>query len=277
MRIPMYQVDAFTDKLFAGNPAAVCPLQEWLPDDQLQAIALENNLSETAFFVPDGDGYNLRWFTPATEVELCGHATLATAFVVMTELTPDKREVRFQTRSGKLVVAREGGKLMMNFPARPPAECKPHADLIAGLGGTPEKVLAARDYLVVYRTEAEVRALKPKMDLLAQMDRFAVIATAPGDKVDFVSRFFAPAKGVPEDPVTGSAHCTLIPYWAERLGRTELHALQVSRRGGELWCRLLGDRVSMSGYAVRFLTGIIEVPTGNESVPPGSQGVSTKK
>jgi PhzF family phenazine biosynthesis protein len=262
MQIPMYQVDAFTDKLFAGNPAAVCPLQQWLPDDQLQAIATENNLSETAFFIPNGNAYTLRWFTPATEVDLCGHATLATAFVIMTELSREKREVRFHTRSGELVVTRDEDRLMMNFPARPAAECEPHPDLIPGLGGNPEQVLAARDYLVVFRTEAEVRALKPKMDLLAKTDRFAVIATAPSEvaNVDFVSRFFAPGKGVPEDPVTGSAHCTLIPYWAQRLGKTELHALQVSPRGGELWCRLLGDRVSMSGHAVRFFTGTIEIP-----------------
>lgn len=270
MQIPMYQIDAFTDKLFAGNPAAVCPLHQWLPDDRLQAIAAENNLSETAFFIPNGNDYKLRWFTPAAEVDLCGHATLATAFLIMTELAPQKREVRFQTRSGELVVtrdeardeARDRNRLMMNFPSRPPAECEPHPDLIAGLGGNPEKVLAARDYLVVYRTEAEVRALKPSMERLAQIDRFAAIVTAPSDdkKVDFVSRFFAPSKGVPEDPVTGSAHCTLIPYWAQRLGKTELHALQVSSRGGELWCRLLGERVSMSGHAVRFFTGTIEIP-----------------
>lgn len=260
MQIAMYQVDAFTDKLFAGNPAAVCPLQQWLPDGQLQAIAAENNLSETAFFVPDGNAYKLRWFTPAAEVDLCGHATLATAFVILTELAPEKRELRFQTRSGELVVTRDADRLMMNFPARPPSECTPHPDLITGLGGNPEKVLAASDYLVVYRTEAEVRALRPKMDLLAKVDRFAVIVTAPGDKADFVSRFFAPSKGIPEDPVTGRAHCTLIPYWAQRLGKTELYALQVSPRGGELWCRLLGERVSMSGHAVRFFTGTIEIP-----------------
>jgi len=239
-------------------------LQQWLPDDQLQAIATENNLSETAFFIPNGNEYKLRWFTPATEVDLCGHATLATAFVIVSELAPEKREVRFQTRGGELVVTRDGDRWMMNFPARPAAECAPHPDLITGLGGNPEKVLAARDYLVVYRTEAEVRALRPNMDLLAKVDRFAVIVTAPSDQpdhaVDFVSRFFAPGKGVPEDPVTGSAHCTLIPYWAERLGNTELHALQVSPRGGELWCRLLGNRVSMSGHAVLFFTGTIEIP-----------------
>jgi PhzF family phenazine biosynthesis protein len=259
LQIPIYQVDAFTSDLFRGNPAAVCPLQEWLPDDTLQAIALENNLSETAFFTRDGDGFKLRWFTPAVEVDLCGHATLASAFVIMSEIVRGSHEVRFQTRSGELVVRREGDRYAMDFPARPPAECQPHPDLIRALGGNPERVLGARDYLVVYGSEAEVRSLKPDMARLAATDRFAVIVTAAGRDVDFVSRFFAPAKGVPEDPVTGSAHCTLIPYWAERLGKTELHALQVSPRGGELWCEHLGDRVRMSGNAVLYLSGTIEV------------------
>jgi len=259
MQIPIYQVDAFTSRLFAGNPAAICPLQEWLPDDKLQSIALENNLSETAYFIPNGDGYKLRWFTPAVEVDLCGHATLATAFIIMTELEPTRREVSFKTRSGELIVKREGDRLSMNFPARAPVECTAHPDLVAGLGKTPERVLAARDYLVVYGTEDEVRRLRPNMERLSEVDRFAVIVTAPGNEVDFVSRFFAPAKGVPEDPVTGSAHCTLIPYWADRLGKTQLHALQVSPRGGELWCEHRGDRVTMAGNAVRFLKGTIEV------------------
>lgn len=259
MKIPIYQVDAFTSRLFGGNPAAVCPLEGWLSDEQLQAIARENNLSETAYFIPNGGGYKLRWFTPAVEVDLCGHATLASAYVIMTMLEPERREVRFQTRSGELTVAREGDRFSMDFPARAPSECPVDADLIAALGGKPERVLGARDYLVVYGTEAEVRALAPNMDRLSRVDRFAVIVTAPGDTVDFVSRFFAPAKGVPEDPVTGSAHCTLIPYWADRLGKKQLHALQVSHRGGELWCEHLGDRVRMTGKAVRFLTGTIEI------------------
>jgi predicted PhzF superfamily epimerase YddE/YHI9 len=259
VRIPIYQVDAFTSRLFAGNPAAVCPLQEWLPDERMQAIALENNLSETAYFVDGGDHYKLRWFTPTVEVDLCGHATLASAFIILTELAPGRREVRFQTRSGELLVTREGERFAMDFPARPPAECAVHPDLLAALGGNPERVLASRDYLAIYGAEAEVRALRPNMERLAQLDRFAVIATAPGMEVDFVSRFFAPAKGVPEDPVTGSAHCTLIPYWSGRLGKKELHALQVSSRGGELWCEHRGDRVTIAGSAVRFLTGTIEV------------------
>lgn len=260
MQIPIYQVDAFTSRLFTGNPAAVCPLKDWLEDEKMQAIALENNLSETAFFVPEDGNYRLRWFTPKVEVDLCGHATLASAFVVFNELRQDESEVRFQTRSGELIVRRDGDRLTMDFPARPPAECKDvHPDLIMALGGNPEEVLASQDYLVVYGTEEEVRALKPEMDLLAQVDRFAVIVTAPGKQVDFVSRFFAPSKGVPEDPVTGRAHTTLIPYWSKRLGKKELHAFQVSPRGGELWCVDRGDRVSISGHAVRYLTGTIEV------------------
>ncbi len=259
MRLPIYQVDAFTNRLFQGNPAAICPLREWLPDDKLQAIALENNLSETAFFVPDGDGrYRLRWFTPTVEVDLCGHATLATAFIILTELTPERSEARFETKSGELIVRREGDRWAMDFPARMPLECEVHPGLIEALGAQPERVLAARDYLVAYGTEDEVRALKPNMERLAQMDRFAVIVTAPGREVDFVSRFFAPSKGVPEDPVTGSAHCTLVPYWSQRLGKTKLHALQVSPRGGELWCEHRGDRVTIAGNAVKFLTGTIE-------------------
>ncbi len=257
-RIPVYQVDAFASRLFTGNPAAVCPLKEWLPDEQMQAIAAENNLAETAFFVSNGDGYHLRWFTPTVEVDLCGHATLASAFVILNELTPQAKSVRFSTKSGKLVVTREGDLLSLDFPSYPAVECPVHPGLISGLGGRPETVLAARDYLVVYATEAELRSLKPDMDALAKADRFAVIATAPGkDDVDFISRFFAPAQGIPEDPVTGSAHCTLIPYWSKRLGKTKLHAFQASPRGGELWCEDRGERVTISGKAVQFLEGTI--------------------
>jgi PhzF family phenazine biosynthesis protein len=258
-RIRIYQVDAFSSQVFAGNPAAICPLEEWLPDDQMQAIAGENNLSETAFFVREGDGYRLRWFTPMVEVDLCGHATFATAFIVLNQLTPSANSVRFQTKSGTLVVNREGDLFSMDFPSRPPAESDVHPKLVEALGGSPEIVLAARDYLVVYASEGEVRKLEPKMQLLAEVDKFAVIVTAPGKDVDFVSRFFAPAKGVPEDPVTGSAHCTLIPYWSKRLGKKKLHAYQVSKRGGELWCEDRGARVTMSGKGALFLEGTIYV------------------
>jgi PhzF family phenazine biosynthesis protein len=256
-RIPVYQVDAFASRVFTGNPAAVCPLKEWLPDDQMQAIAAENNLAETAFFIPNGDGYHLRWFTPTVEVDLCGHATLASAFVILNEITPGAKSVRFSTKSGKLAVTREGDLLSLDFPALVPVEGPVYDGLIPALGGRPEKVLAARDYLVVYGTEAELRSLKPDMDALSKADRFAVIATAPGKDVDFVSRFFAPAQGIPEDPVTGSAHCTLIPYWSKGLGKTKLHAYQASPRGGELWCEDRGERVTISGKAVQFLEGTI--------------------
>lgn len=256
-RIPVYQVDAFASRVFTGNPAAVCPLEQWLPDEQMQAIAAENNLAETAFFVRNGDGYHLRWFTPTVEVDLCGHATLASAFVIMNHLTPSTKSVQFSTKSGKLAVTRDGDLLSLDFPARPPVECQAHPLLIPALGGRPEKVLASQDYLVVYATEAEVRSLKPDMDALIKVDRFAVIAAAPGKDVDFISRFFAPKQGIPEDPVTGRAHCTLIPYWSKRLGKKKLHAYQASPRGGEVWCEDRGERVTISGNAVQFLEGTI--------------------
>jgi len=258
LRIPVYQVDAFSGHIFSGNPAAVCPLESWLPDAQMQAIAAENNLAETAFFVRNGSGYKLRWFTPAVEVELCGHATLASAFVVLNDLTPGERSVSFETKSGTLTVTRDGDLFSMDFPSRPPEpRDEVYPALIPALGGKPEAVLAARDYFVVYRSEEELRALRPDMRALMTIDRFAVIATAPSREVDFVSRFFAPSKGVPEDPVTGSAHCSLIPYWSKRLGKKKLHAHQVSPRGGEIWCEDRGDRVTISGKAARFLEGTI--------------------
>ena len=222
----------------------------------MQSIALENNLSETAFFVRNGAVYDLRWFTPACEVDLCGHATLASAFVVFEYLDCAAELVRFQTRSGELRVRRNGELLTMDFPQ----PCDPSPALAAALGKPPRELGAARDYLAVYDSEDEVRALAPDMRALAALDRFAVIVTAPGKDADFVSRFFAPAHGVDEDPVTGSAHCTLVPYWAARLGKTGLHALQVSARGGELWCELEGGRVFMSGHAVRYLEGKILLP-----------------
>ena len=260
LKIPMYQVDAFAGRVFTGNPAAICPLETWLPDEQMQAIAAENNLAETAFFVRNGQGYKLRWFTPVVEIDLCGHATLATAQVILNDLTPDEGSVSFETKSGMLTVTREGDLYSLDFPSRPPKACDDVSPgLVAALGGKPEAVLAARDYFVVYGSEEELRSLKPDMQALMTIDRFAVIATAPGREVDFVSRFFAPAKGVPEDPVTGSAHCSLIPYWSQRLGKKKLHAWQVSPRGGELWCEDRGERVTISGKAVRFFEGTIFV------------------
>ena len=259
MEIKLYQVDAFTSRVFGGNPAAICPLDQWLPDATMQSIGNENNLAETAFLVPNGDRFHLRWFTPELEIDLCGHATLASAFVVFTHLRPDLQQVAFDTKSGELIVKRgDAGLLSMDFPSRPPEPGASDSRLRQALGGKAGAILISRDYLVVYESEEEVRALKPDMNALAQMDRM-VIVTAPGRNVDFVSRFFAPSSGVPEDPVTGSAHCTLIPYWADRLGKTRLHALQVSRRGGELWCELQGNRVIMAGYAVEFMQATISM------------------
>ena len=261
MRLPMYQVDAFTDSLFGGNPAAVCPLDAWLPDATMQAIAAENNLAETAFFVRDGDNYALRWFTPAVEVDLCGHATLASGHVVFNFLEPKRGSVGFHTaKAGTLTVSRRGDMLVMDFPARPAEPCEAPAGLLEALGGRPREVLRARDHLIVYDTAAEIAALKPDLGALGIVDCWAATVTAPGENgVDFVSRFFAPAQGIPEDPVTGSAHCTLVPYWAKRLGKTELEARQVSQRGGTLHCALNGDRVSIGGKAVTYLEGSISV------------------
>ena len=260
MHIPLFQVDAFTSRVFGGNPAAICPLDAFLPDATMQSIASENNLSETAFLVPNGPhGYHLRWFTPVNEIDLCGHATLASAFVVFKHLQPSMPHVAFATLSGELLVKRgENGLLSMDFPSRPPEPGASDSRLRQALGGKAGAILVSRDYLVLYDTEEELRALTPDMTALASMDRM-VIVSAPGRSADFVSRFFAPAAGVPEDPVTGSAHCTLIPYWAARLNKHKLHALQVSRRGGELFCELQGDRVIMAGHAVEFMRGAIEI------------------
>jgi PhzF family phenazine biosynthesis protein len=261
MRIPLYQIDAFADGPFTGNPAAVCPLDAWLPAEVMQAIAAENNLAETAFFVPEGSGYRLRWFTPSVEVDLCGHATLASAFVVFHYLASGRERVTFQTeKAGKLTVGRDGEDLVLDFPTMPPLACPMSEAVAAALGKRPVALLAARDYLAVYERADEIASLSPNFAALAALDRFAMIVTAPGiEGVDFVSRFFAPARGVPEDPVTGSAHCTLIPYWAERLGKSRLEARQLSRRGGRLSCGQHGDRVTIAGRAVLYLEGTITI------------------
>lgn len=259
MEISIFQVDAFADQIFSGNPAAVCPLESWLSDSILQSIAAENNLAETAFFVRQNGKIELRWFTPACEVDLCGHATLASAHVLIHCLGATDDTLRFQTKSGELLVHRSGERLELDFPSRPPATTEIHSNLRAAFNIQPQDILAARDYLLRYQSEDEVKALKPDMMKLLTIDRFAVIVTAPGRTCDFVSRFFAPAKGIPEDPVTGSAHCTLIPYWAGQLGKQEFHARQLSPRGGELFCKLVGERVRMAGNAVLFLKGSIFV------------------
>ena len=259
MRIRLVQVDAFTDKTFGGNPAAVCPLDRWLPDDLLQAIASENNLSETAYFVPKGEDYELRWFTPVAEIDLAGHPTLATAWVMINTLGIRRDKFVFHTKIGDtLVVAREGDRLAMDFPARPPAP-KDIGDVAAALGAKPVEVLAARDGFAVFAREDDVRALKPDMAKVATLDGLGLIATAPGQDCDFVSRFFAPKHNIPEDPVTGSAHTTLIPYWSKRLGKSELFARQVSARGGEIWCKHRGDRVTIAGTCAPYLDGWLEL------------------
>jgi PhzF family phenazine biosynthesis protein len=269
--IPLYQVDAFTSHAFRGNPAAVCPLPAgpWLPDEVLQAIAAENNLSETAYFRPrpENDGFDLRWFTPAIEVDLCGHATLASAFVVMTALRPASTRVAFHTsRSGVLTVTRnaQDGRLVMDFPARPPSPIAVPPGIAEALGATPAAVVQARDLVAVFDDADAVRGLRPDFAKIAALDTYALCATAPGTgadaDVDFVSRFFAPRAGIPEDPVTGSAHCTLIPYWAERLGRKTVKARQVSARTGEMVGTVRGDRVDMVGDAVVVIKGTLFLP-----------------
>ncbi|MCY4503719.1 MAG: PhzF family phenazine biosynthesis protein [Alphaproteobacteria bacterium] len=261
MRIPLYQVDAFADRAFAGKPAAVCLLEEWPEDSLLQSIALENNLSETAFLVPEGLVWRLRWFTPRVEVDLCGHATLASAHVVFENIQQRAQKVEFETRSGRLTVYRNGPVLSMEFPANPPAPAPVPGGLAEVLGAAPEAVLTAQFiWVAVFGDEAVVRALDPDFRRLAALNGGITAATAPGDEVDFVSRCFAPGKGIDEDPVTGSAHCALAPYWADRLGKTALTARQVSERGGRLACTLQGDRVVISGRAAPYLSGTIELP-----------------
>jgi PhzF family phenazine biosynthesis protein len=264
MLLPLYQIDAFTDRIFAGNPAAVCPLTEWLPTETMQAIAAENNLAETAFFTSHAgqEGhYEIRWFTPAVEVELCGHATLASAHVLLRHLNFKGTEITFHSKSGPLRVSRQdNGLLTLDFPSRPPQPLTTApTGLLDGLGAAPVQLLAGPDLVALFNSEAEIRAIQPSQAHLAEVPYRAIIVTAPGSgDIDFVSRFFGPRVGVPEDPVTGSAHTTLIPYWADKLGKTELRARQVSPRGGDLWCELRGDRVLISGYAVTYLKGEIE-------------------
>jgi len=260
MKLRQYQVDAFSDRLFGGNPAAIVPLDSWLPDELMQSIATENNLSETAFFVPTGNGFHLRWFTPAAEVKLCGHATLATAHVIFDHLGYSEDCITFETLSGELRVEKRGELLSMDFPATPPSPCATPDILAQALGREPVEVLAEDDYLVVLESEADVLSISPDYTLLSRLDLRGVIVTAPSEQYDFVSRFFAPKYGIPEDPVTGSAHCILTPYWAGKLGKSTLRARQVSARGGDIICELSGERVFLSGSAVTFIEAEIWLP-----------------
>ena len=261
LTIPIFQVDAFTNKLFGGNPAAICPLKEWLPASLMQKIAAENNLAETAFFIHQGHDFELRWFTPQSEVDLCGHATLATAHVLFTQLNYNSDQIHFHTlKAGTLKVSKANDLYTLDFPARIPLACEVPEGLIEALGGIqPVEILRSRDYFIVYESEEIIESLKPDFNLLKEIDSLGFVVTAPGMQFDFVSRFFAPAVGIDEDPVTGSAHCNLIPYWASRLGKDKLHAFQVSARTGELWCESKGDRVLMSGKAVTYLKGEVYI------------------
>jgi len=260
MKLTIYQVDAFADTVFQGNPAAVCPVTDWPDDALLQKIALENNLSETAFFSGEEGDYTLRWFTPAAEVDLCGHATLAAAWVLYNELGEKAAPIRFKTKSGELRVAGKDNTFTLDFPLQPPLSCSPPAELAEALGVTPLEVLVADDYLVLFKNEEAVRNLQPDFAELKKLPKRGVMVTALGDDVDFVSRWFGPNVGVDEDPVTGSSHTTLVPYWAGKLGKNELIAKQVSSRGGVLRCRLDGDRVYITGNAVKYMEGTLYLP-----------------
>lgn len=260
MNLTIYQVDAFTKEVFKGNPAAVCPLTEWVDESLMQRIALENNLAETVFFVKNGDVYEIRWFTPLAEIDLCGHATLASGHVLFEILKTEDRFIRFHShKSGELTVEKQGDLLVLDFPSRPVAPADAPDGLAEALGKAPKEVLKSRDYFLVYENEREILEIQPNFSRLLEIGAHGFIVTAKGESADFVSRFFAPEVGVPEDPVTGSAHCNLIPFWAERLGKTELFARQISKRGGELFCKLAGDRVKIGGNAALFLKGEIYV------------------
>ena len=259
MQIPLFQVDAFTNELFGGNPAAVCPLSEWLPDSVLQAIAAENNLSETAFFTPEAEVFRLRWFTPTLEVDLCGHATLAAAHVLFERLGTVGDTIRFQSRSGLLIAKRKADGVTLDFPAFSATPCKTPPGLETALGARVVACLKADDLLAVLEDETVVRNVTPDFQALTDFDVRGVAITARGNEVDFVSRFFAPRCGVNEDPVTGSAHCLLAPYWAGVLGKHLLTAKQVSARGGDLLCLVDGDRVHLTGQSVLYLEGAITI------------------
>ncbi len=261
MKLPIYQVDAFAEKPFGGNPAAICPLDEWLSDEMMQSIAIENNLSETAFLVGGEGAYDLRWFTPAHEVNLCGHATMATAHVVFNNLEPGSRDVRFSTRSGEFFVKQDGDKLFMSFPSIENQPTVAPEGLVDALGVQIEETMTSSQDLMTVVTHADgVVNLDPDYDFIARNVRErGLIVTAPGDDCDFVSRFFAPQAGIKEDPVTGSAHCQLVPYWSKRLGKTKLLARQVSARGGTLYCENASDRVLLGGKTIPFLEGTITI------------------
>lgn len=260
MTYPIYTVDAFTDHVFGGNPAAVCPLTAWLPTATMQQLANENNLSETAFFVqrPDGD-YDIRWFTPELEIDLAGHPTLATAYVLFHELGYSQDTIRFHSKSGLLTVTKNGDLMEMNFPARMPVACEIPAHLLEGFSIQPKQVLRSRDYFLIYESQEEIEKVIPDFVQLNQVETLGIIITAKGNSADFVSRFFVPNSVIGEDPVTGSAHATLIPYWAKTLDKTAMKAEQLSKRRGDLWCGIQGDRVTIAGKAVLYMKGAYQI------------------
>lgn len=259
MKLSIYQIDAFAEKPFEGNPAAVVPLEEWLPEKTMQAIALENNLSETAFFVPTENGYHIRWFTPKMEVKLCGHATLASGFVLFNLLGYGLDTITFDSLSGPLSVTKTAGLFTLDFPIQSPDRCETPDDLIKGLGRRPIECYGNEDYLAVFESESDIAAINPDSHFLGQLDRRGVIVTAPASGFDFVVRFFAPKYGILEDPVTGSAYTQLMPYWTGRTGRSRLRAKQISSRGGKVLCEIRDDRVLISGSAIKYLEGTIDV------------------
>jgi len=261
VQISIYQIDAFTNETFGGNPAAVCPLNAWLPDEMMQKIAAENCVAETAFFVEEEDGYRIRWFTPRIEMDLCGHATLASAHVIANHLNKDVSTIKFYSHSGILNVTVSDQIFTLDFPSRKPEISKAPQLILDAFKQKPLQVLKSRDFLLVYENESEIKHISPNQTLLDQinLDPGGIIVTAPGDNVDFVSRFFTPQADQFEDPVTGSAHCSLIPYWSERLAKTKLTALQISQRAGKLICEDKGERVLIGGQAVTYMEGFILV------------------
>ena len=260
MKIPIYQVDAFASVIFKGNPAAVCPLKEWLPDQVMQNIAMENNLSETAFFIEDNGIYSIRWFTPKAELDLAGHPTLATAHIILNELDKNINTINFQTKIGDtLKVNLDKNLYIMDFPSRPPKNINEIDILYEALGKKPRELLAHRDLIVIFDNEEEIKSIIPNMSKLMQLSYPSIVISAIGNEVDFVSRNFAPKLGIPEDPVTGSSHCELIPYWSKILNKNEMIAHQLSERGGEIYCGYNNERVSLGGEAITFLRGEIEI------------------
>ncbi|HDL20701.1 MAG TPA: PhzF family phenazine biosynthesis protein [Nitrospirae bacterium] len=261
MELSLYQVDAFASKLFEGNPAAVCPLETWLPEEIMLSIAAENNLSETAFFVPYDNGYHIRWFTPTSEVDLCGHATLASAYILFNILGHKKEKIVFKSKSGPLTVMKDNEQLIMDFPAQPPVVCETPKEIVDAFGRAPIECLRSEDFIVVFEREIDIESAKPDLEQLRNIDLRGVIITARSIRYDFVARFFAPKYGIPEDPVTGSAYTQLAPYWANQLGFKRFRVKQLSSRGGELTCEIIDDRVLISGKAIQYLEGRIKIKT----------------